>query len=80
MYFFIVTMAARNILVTYTVDRGWYITGVLDWDDCEVVPLEIACVCPGWLWAAADEPGEANFDENEWDPDLPVLDENLRTN
>jgi len=39
-----------------------------------VVPLEIARVCPGWLWAGVDE-FEADFDENEWDPDLPVPDE-----
>jgi hypothetical protein len=30
-------------------------------------------VWPGWLWASRDE-GEADFEENEWDPDLSVPD------
>ncbi|KAG8693357.1 hypothetical protein FRC08_009174 [Ceratobasidium sp. 394] len=67
--------AARNILVDRTLHgNGWTITGVLDWDDCEAAPLEIAAVWPGWLWSSKDEE-EADFDENEWDPDLPVPNE-----
>ncbi|KAG9087758.1 hypothetical protein FRC06_002375 [Ceratobasidium sp. 370] len=67
--------AARNLLVAPTPHGGgWTITGVLDWDDCEAAPLEIAAVWPGWLWTSEDE-DEADFDENEWDPDLPVSNE-----
>jgi len=67
--------AARNILVTHNTDRTrWSISGVLDWDECEAAPLEISGVWPGWLWAS-DQEGEADFEENEWDPDLPVLDD-----
>ncbi|KAG8745561.1 hypothetical protein FRC10_007739 [Ceratobasidium sp. 414] len=67
--------AARNILVARAAHGGgWTITGVLDWDDCEAAPLEIAAVWPGWLWASEDEE-EADFNENEWDPDLPVPNE-----
>ncbi|KAG8747490.1 hypothetical protein FRC10_000626 [Ceratobasidium sp. 414] len=67
--------AARNILVARAAHGGgWTITGVLDWDECEAAPLEIAAVWPGWLWASKDEE-EADFNENEWDPDLPVPNE-----
>jgi hypothetical protein len=62
----------RNILVART-SSGWTITGVIDWDECEAAPLEIVRVWPGWLWASRDE-GEADFEENEWDPDLSVPD------
>lgn len=66
--------AARNILVTHTTAE-WTISGVLDWDECDAAPVEIGSVWrPGWLWASEEE-GEADFEENEWDPDLPVPDE-----
>ena len=66
---------ARNILVIHNTERaGWSITGVLDWDESEAAPLEIASLWPGWLWAS-DQGGEADFEEDEWDPDLPVPDE-----
>ncbi len=67
--------AARNILVMHNKDKArWSISGVLDWDECEAAPLEISSVWPGWLWAS-DQEGEADFDENAWDPDLPVPDD-----
>ncbi|KAH7330728.1 hypothetical protein B0J17DRAFT_709850 [Rhizoctonia solani] len=53
--------APRNILVDRIGGGSWTITGVLDWDDCEAAPYEIA--------------EEMDFEENEWDPDMPVTNE-----
>jgi len=67
--------AARNILVVRNTDGAdWSITGVLDWDECEAAPLEFGRVWPGWLWAS-DQEGGADFEENEWDPDLHLPDD-----
>ncbi|KAL5634297.1 hypothetical protein ACGC1H_006191 [Rhizoctonia solani] len=66
--------APRNILVDRTGGGGWTITGVLDWDDCEAAPYEIASVWPGWLWQSRGEV-EVDFEENEWDPDMPLTNE-----
>ncbi|KAG8724883.1 hypothetical protein FRC09_012546 [Ceratobasidium sp. 395] len=52
----------------------WEITAVLDWDDCEAAPYEIAAVWPDWLWQSKTE-AEGNYEENEWDPDAPVPDD-----
>src|SRR6266540_5347886 len=70
-------LAARSILVIPNKDRTeWSITGILDWDECEAAPLEVGSVWPNWLWAS-DQEGEADsdFEEDDWDPDLPVADE-----
>lgn len=66
--------AARNILVEYsTGDDIWHISGILDWDDCEVAPGEIAFACPGWVWSHPDEGSVSDsFDESDWDPDESV--------
>ncbi|EJD45733.1 hypothetical protein AURDEDRAFT_184648 [Auricularia subglabra TFB-10046 SS5] len=66
--------AARNILVEQSPTGEWQITGVLDWDGAQTAPYEIACVCPVWLWAGADEP-DGNVHEYYFDPDEPVSDE-----
>ncbi|EUC55023.1 phosphotransferase enzyme family protein [Rhizoctonia solani AG-3 Rhs1AP] len=68
-------LAPRNILVDRNGEGGsWTVTGVLDWDDCEAAPYEIAGVWPGWLWQSRGEV-EMDFEENEWDPDIPVTNE-----
>ncbi|KAF8959895.1 kinase-like domain-containing protein [Flammula alnicola] len=71
--------AARNILVRQSeITRDWEVSGVLDWDGCEVAPAEIAYLCPGWLWVSADDPKHKDTDgtyEMDWDPDEPVFNE-----
>ncbi len=42
-------------------------------------PLEIGGVWPSWLWAS-DQEGEADFEENEWDPVLDDKSERIKRN
>ncbi|KAF8964099.1 hypothetical protein BDZ97DRAFT_1817974 [Flammula alnicola] len=68
--------APRNILVRQNeATQDWEVSGLLDWDGCQVAPAEIAYLCPGWLWASPDEPTELLDDEMDWDPDRPVFDD-----
>ncbi|KAL0952294.1 hypothetical protein HGRIS_006584 [Hohenbuehelia grisea] len=67
--------AARNIIIHQdTADSRWSIKAVLDWDEADVAPLELASVWPDWLWSHADEP-TSEISVAESDPDLPVYDE-----
>jgi len=52
-----------------------YISGVVDWDDCEVLPTELAYTqVPGWLW---DEPEtDSRQDVLGYDIDEPITDPN----
>ncbi|KAG8792966.1 hypothetical protein FRC12_004335 [Ceratobasidium sp. 428] len=65
----------RNLLADRVGGGGrWEITAVLDWDDCEAAPYEIAAGWPSWLWQSKAE-AEGNCEENERDPDAPVTDD-----
>lgn len=74
----------RNIIVhPFSTDNSaevqWEVSGVIDWDDCEVAPVEIAYACPAWLWAHPDEESDQRgIDEIDCDPDAPVLDDDCR--
>ena len=69
--------APRNILVEYNArDAIWHVSGILDWDDCEVSPGEIAFGCPGWVWSHSDDGSVSDSsDEFDCDPDEPVHDD-----
>ncbi|KAL0956193.1 hypothetical protein HGRIS_002351 [Hohenbuehelia grisea] len=68
--------AARNLIVHREApDAQWKITGVLDWDDADVGPLELASIWPDWLWTPEDQPS-SEFYLFERDPDKPVHDDN----
>ncbi|KAF8960306.1 hypothetical protein BDZ97DRAFT_1922219 [Flammula alnicola] len=60
------------------VTRDWEVSGVLDWDGCEIAPAEIAYLCPGWLWASHDDPKDTDSTCEsllDWDPDERVFNE-----
>ncbi|KAL0957168.1 hypothetical protein HGRIS_003260 [Hohenbuehelia grisea] len=64
-------LAARNLIVHREApDAQWKITGVLDWDDADVGPLELASIWPDWLWAHEDQ-SSSEFYVFERDPDKP---------
>jgi hypothetical protein len=56
-----------------THETEWEISGIVDWDNCEVAPIEIAYTCPVWVWS--DFSIGSSFDEQDWDPDTPVFNE-----
>ncbi|KAF8964101.1 kinase-like domain-containing protein, partial [Flammula alnicola] len=69
--------ARRNILVRQNeATQDWEVSGLVDWDGCQVAPAEIAYLCPGWLWTSPDDPIVmcATY-ELDWDPDRPVSDD-----
>lgn len=44
--------------------RAWtnpQLTGLLDWDDCEALPVELALRVPTWLWSAREECNESKL-------------------
>jgi hypothetical protein len=78
--------ASRNIIchpVTATTQSSneieWKLSGMVDWDGCEVAPIEIAYNCPGWVWSHPSEGSvSSSFDEDDWDPDAPVFNDDCR--
>jgi aminoglycoside phosphotransferase (APT) family kinase protein len=77
--------APRNIMVRHVAinlsdEKEWELSGIIDWDGCEVAPVEVAYNCPGWVWAHLDEGsvGSSSDEEEDWDPDAPVFNDDCR--
>ncbi|KAI0255744.1 kinase-like domain-containing protein [Lactifluus subvellereus] len=60
-------------------EKVWELSGIIDWDGCEVAPVEVAYNCPGWVWAHGDEGyvGSSSGEE-DWDPDAPTFNDDCR--
>lgn len=68
--------APRNILVGKVdsvtgADERWEISGILDWDECELAPSAVAYVYPNWLWDPWEnsEHGSNNSNDSNGDFD-----------
>ncbi|TDL14764.1 hypothetical protein BD410DRAFT_796960 [Rickenella mellea] len=78
-------LVARHVLVKRvsvhstppsTETYEWKITGILDWDECEVAPALISFSCPGWLWRQPYKgPSPDSFQGIDCDPDAAALNE-----
>ena len=55
----------RNIMVENSTGE-WKISGIIDWDGAEAVPLPLARKPPTWMWDWSDEPSNGFLDYDQY--------------